>query len=127
MLDEVGHTPLGELLDWFFVSGLRNAFAHADYMLHQDKFRSRSELFEMDGIQSPEISLDLVADILNRALSFYDAFMAEYETQRTGYQSNKVVFGRFSGNEPVPVELLANEVRGLYGFRSPPEGGRDSS
>jgi hypothetical protein len=127
MLDEVGHTPLGELFDWFFVSALRNAFAHADYTLHEDKFRSRSELFEADGIKSPEISLDLVADILNRALGFYGAFIEEYEEQRTGYRSNKVVLGRFAGDEPAPVELLADEVRGLYGFRSPPEGGRDSS
>lgn len=126
MLGEAGHAPISELFDWFFVPGLRNAFSHADYTLHQDKFRSSSESFEVGGIRSPEISLDLVADILNRVLSFYGAFMEEYETQRTGYKANKVIFGRFSGEEPAPIELLADEARGLYGFRAPPEDRADS-
>jgi hypothetical protein len=70
-------------------------------LAHEDKLRSRSELFEVGGIQSPQISLSLVADILNRALGFYGAFIEEYEAQRTGYQSNKVVLGRLAGEEPV--------------------------
>lgn len=122
MLDDAGHAPIGELFDWFFVSGLRNAFAHADYTLHEDKFRSRSELFEVGGIRSPEISLELVADILNRALAFYGIFIEEYDVQRSDYRSNKVVLGRFAGNDPTPIELLADENRGLYGFRTPTDG-----
>jgi hypothetical protein len=120
MLTETGHAPVSELFDWFFVSGLRNAFAHADYTLHGDKFRCRSESFEVGGILTPEISLDLIADILNRALGFYGAFMEEYEARRRGYRSNKIVLGRLAGDEPIPVELVADETRGLYGFQSPP-------
>ena len=71
MLDAADYESLAELFDWFFVPGLRNAFAHADYTLHNDVFRSRSESFEAGGILSPEISLELVADIVNRALDFY--------------------------------------------------------
>jgi hypothetical protein len=121
MLEETGHEPVSELLDWLFVPALRNSFAHADYRLHEDKFRSSSELFAAGGIRSPEIGLDLIADILNRALGFYRAFIEEHDVQRNRYKTNKVVFGRFAGDEPTAIELLADETRGLYGFRSPPD------
>jgi hypothetical protein len=124
MLDSAGHKSVSELIDWFFVPGLRNAFAHADYTLHENVFRSRSEYFEVGGILSPEVDLELVANIVNRALGFYGEFIEEYERQRRGYRSNKVVLGRFAGEEPAPIELLADEKRGLYGFRSPKEGKR---
>ena len=119
MLEEAGHPSVGDLFDWFFVSGLRNTFAHADYTLHEDKFRSRSEYFEVGGIRTPEIDLELVADIVNRALTFYGEFIDEFESQRGSYTSNKIVLGRFAGEEPAPIELLADDRRGLYGFRTP--------
>lgn len=53
-------------------------------------------------------------------------FMEEYEAQRQGYRSNKVVLGRLTGDEPIPVELVADEARGLYGFQSPPGDASDS-
>jgi len=125
MLDEAGHAPVAELFDWFFVSGIRNAFSHADYTLHQDKFRSSSERFLVGGILTPEINLDLLADIFNRALAFYGCFVGEYETQRMSYTASKVVPGRIAGDEPVPVELVADVDRGLHGFRSPPGEAQD--
>ena len=121
MLDAVGQPAVAELLDWFFDASVRNAFAHADYTLHAESFRARSEWFEVGGIQTPEIPLTLVADLGNRALAFYGEFMREHDEQRAGYQANKVVVGRIVENsDPVPVELLADGDRGLYGFRSPP-------
>ena len=121
MLAEVGHDGVGELLDWFFVSGLRNAFSHADYTLHEDEFRCRSELFEIGGIRTPVLKLDLLVQLFNRALTFHDVFMQEYHEQRGAYRSNKVLLGRFAGDEPAPIELLADSEGGLYGFRAPPE------
>jgi hypothetical protein len=62
-----------------------------------------------------------VADVFNRALAFYDAFVAEYEGQRGDYDANKVVQGRIRGGpDRSPIELLADAERGLYGFRSLP-------
>jgi hypothetical protein len=119
MLKETGHKAVADLFDWFFIPGLRNTFAHADYTLHEDKFRSRSEYFEVGGIRTPEIRLEMVADIVNRSLTFYGEFIEEFETQRSSYGSNKIVLGRFAGPEPAPIELLADERRGLYGFREP--------
>ena len=121
MLGAVDHAAVSETLDWFFHASVRNAFAHADYTLHGDEFRARSELFERGGVRTPALPLDVLADLVNRALAFYAAFMREYDDQRGGYRANKVVSGRFSGGaDHEPVELLADEQRGLYGFRSPP-------
>jgi hypothetical protein len=62
-----------------------------------------------------------VGEQLNRALTFYDRFVQELLTQRLAYTENRLVRGRIAGPESVPVELLAHEQGGLYGFRSPPE------
>ena len=121
MLNATGQPALVEVLDWFFNASVRNAFAHADYTLHEESFRARSERFELGGIQTPELPLTVLADLLNRALAFYGEFMREHDEQRGCYQANKVIAGRIvEGSEPVPVELLADPDRGLYGFRSPP-------
>lgn len=121
MLNAVGHPAVGEVFDWFFNASVRNAFAHADYTLHEGSFRARSERFELGGIESPELPLTVLADLLNRALAFFGEFMREHDEQRGCYRTNKVVAGRIiEGSEPVPVELLADPARGLYGFRAPP-------
>lgn len=121
MLGSVNHNAVVETLDWFFHASVRNTFAHADYTLHDDQFRSRSEWFERSGVRSSQLPLDVVADIVNRAPAFYDAFMREYDQQRSSYRTNKIVIGRISGGpEGEPVELLADDQRGLYGFGSPP-------
>jgi hypothetical protein len=122
MLQGAGHAGLVEVVDWFFYSPVRNAFAHADYTLHQDKFRS-SDWFEVGGIRTRELPLDTLLDLFNRALAFYATFMDEYDGQRRSYQTNKVVLGRFTGGpDPEPIELLADAERGLYSFHAPPGG-----
>lgn len=123
MLASVGHGPLVETLDWFFHTSVRNAFAHADYTLHGNEFRARSEWFERRGIRTPELPLDVLADLVNRVLAFYGAFMQEYSEQRGSYRASRIVGGRISGLDHEPVELLADEEHGLYGFRSPPGDG----
>jgi hypothetical protein len=121
LLAGAGFEQVAELLDWFFEPSVRNSFAHADYTLHGSEFRSRSGLFEIGGIRTPELPLRALEDLFNRALNFYDTFVAEYNVQRRGYGANKVVRGRIGGGpDPEPVELLADPARGLYGFRSPP-------
>ena len=121
MLSTASHPELGEPIDWFFQASVRNAFAHADYTLHQDKFRTRGQPFEIGGVVTPELHLSVINDIVNRALTFYDVFMGEYHDQRGSYRGNKVVTGRISGGEEFePVELLADPARGRHGFQSPP-------
>lgn len=123
MLEDAGYAGLVEVLDWFFYPPVRNAFAHADYTLYEDKFRTRLGLFEVGGIRTPELPLETLGNLVNRALGFYGAFIDEYEEQRGGYTENKTLTGRIGpGEQPMPVELLADAEQGLYGFRSPPGG-----
>jgi hypothetical protein len=124
MLAAVGHEGVVEVLDWFFYSPVRNAFAHADYTLHKDKFRTRAQgVLEVGGVRTSELPVVTLGNLVDRALGFYAVFMDEYEAQRGGYAENKIVAGRISGGpEAEPVEMLADAERGLYGFRSPPGG-----
>jgi hypothetical protein len=91
MLDSVNHSPVVETLDWFFHASVRNTFVHADYTLHDDQFRSRSEWFVRDGVRTSELPRDVLADLVNRALTFHDAFMREHDEQRGGYRTNKTL------------------------------------
>lgn len=128
MLEGAGQAGVIEMLDWFFNPSVRNAFAHADYTLHEDKFRCRSEWFELGDVQTSEMPLQVLVDLFNRALAFFQAFMHEYTEQRRSYEVNKVVLGRLGGGSTSePVELLADAERGLYGFCSPPAGGKQGS
>jgi hypothetical protein len=124
-LENVGHEQLAELFDWFFISGIRNSFSHADYTLHEDKFRSRSDLFNVSGVQTSELDLNLVFEVFDRVLVFYGSFVEEYGSQRLGYRESKVIEGRMAGDDPVPVELIGENDHGLVGFRSPPASTED--
>jgi hypothetical protein len=127
MLAEIDRANIAELLDWYFNPAVRNSFAHADYTLHEDKFRSRSERFEIDGVLTTELPLQALVELVNRTLAFFEAFVTEYEQQRRSYSANKRITGRLGGqDERLPVELLADPQRGLYGLRSPPRGAAGS-
>ena len=120
MLTAAGHPAVVEVLDWFFNASVRNAFAHADYTLHEGWFRARSDRFTFGGVETSDLPLAALADLLNRALAFYSEFVRERDEQLGRYRANRVIAGRLvEGSEPVPVELLADRDRGLYGFRSP--------
>jgi hypothetical protein len=121
MLAEVNRTDIADLLDWYFNPAVRNSFAHADYTLHEDKFRSRSDHFEVDGVLTTELPLHTLVELVNRSLAFFEAFVTEYELQRHTYTANKRITGRLGGgDERLPVELLTDPEHGLYGLRSPP-------
>src|SRR5689334_23286419 len=89
-------------------------------MRRASRYYYRTAFFECGGVRTPALPLAVLVDIVNRALAFYDAFMREYDDRRGGYRANEVVGGRIGGGaDHELVELLADEQRGLYGFRSP--------
>jgi hypothetical protein len=116
---ERGCDKLVELLDWFFNDAVRNAFFHSDYVLFSDEFRSREGTFVgTDGVRSSSMKLDAIVDLINRGMSFYQAFIETYEKHRGGYTEEKQLRGRIGadGSEQ-DVTLMASPERGLYGFR----------
>lgn len=116
---ERGFAELVLMLDWFFNEAVRNAFFHSDYILHGDEFRSREGTFlGADGVRSSSMKLEAIADLINRGMVFYPAFIDVYERHRGSYREDKQVRGRFgAGGEEIDLTLLASEERGLYGFR----------
>ena len=112
---------LAEILEWEFNADIRNAFFHSDYILYRDELRSREAMFvQPNGTRSPSMNIDQLEDLFNRGLLFYQVFMETFERHIRSYDADRQLEGRFgAGGQPVPIILLADEQRGLYGFRSP--------
>jgi hypothetical protein len=99
LLGNIDRADIAELLDWYFNPTVRNSFAHADYTLHEDKFRSRSEQFEVDAVLTTQLPLKALVELVNRTLVFFETFVTEYAKQRGSYAANKVITGRIAGDE----------------------------
>lgn len=114
-----GFGEVAELLHWFFSDAVRNAFFHSDYVLYQDELRSREAWFvDADGGRSQSLKLTEVADLIDRAVLFYTVFMATHTQHRTSYRVEKQIDGRLGAEGSViPITLLADSERGLFGFR----------
>lgn len=115
-----GFQEVAGLLRWFFSDAVRNAFVHSDYVLYRDELRSREAWFiGGDGGRSQALKLTEVADLIDRAALFYKVFMATYIRHRTSYRAEKQIEGRLGADGcVVPVTLLADSERGLFGFRA---------
>lgn len=115
-----GFGEVAELLAWFFSDAMRNAFFHSDYVLYQDELRSREAWFvDGDGRRSRSLKLTEVADLIDRGVLFYRVCMATYTQHRTSYRAEKQIEGRLGAvGNVIPVTLLADSERGLFGFRA---------
>ncbi|MCW2921594.1 MAG: hypothetical protein JWL76_1468 [Thermoleophilia bacterium] len=117
--EELGMQEVPQAVDAYFNSQLRNAFFHSDYILAGGEFRSREARFEREGIMVSSLPLDEVARLINGSLKFFETFMVTMDAMRRAYAEDKVVAGRLGGDDQsIPVTLLADQVRGLYGFRA---------
>lgn len=107
------------MLDWFFNDAVRNAFFHSDYVLFGDEFRSREGTFiAKDGVRSSSMKLDEIVDLIDRGMTFYQAFIETYEKHRRSYTEDKRIRGRIGADGiEQDVTLMASLERGLYGFR----------
>ncbi len=108
-----------DIIDSMFNDQLRNAFFHSDYILYKDEMRSRNAWFLTNaGISSHSINLSEVESQICKGTDFYQAFIKTYLNKVFKYKENKMIKGRFGRNgEEVPIEILADKERGLYGFR----------
>ena len=85
----------------------------------EDTFRSGSDHFFVDGVLTRELPFEQLTTYINGALGFYGSFVDVFDQHRTSYHANEVVLGGIAGDTPVPIELLADAERGLFGFQSP--------
>lgn len=117
---KAGFGEVADVMRWFFSDAVRNAFFHSDYVLYQDEFRSREAWFVDDGgTRSRSLKLTRLADLIDRGVLFYRTFMATYIQHRMSYRVEKQIKGRLGADGSViPVTLLADSDRGLFGFRA---------
>ena len=96
-----------------FDEKVRNSFFHSDYILYKDEFRSNESDFVL---KLPELN-----ELINRGIAFYQVFMDTYRNHRASYKESKIVLGRIrgEGKPPEEVELIADSIKGLIGFRNP--------
>lgn len=115
-----GFGQVGEVLGWFYSDAVRNAFFHSDYVLYRDELRSREAWFvDRDGRRRRSVKLTELADLIDRVVLFYRVFMATYIQHRRSYRAEKQIEGRLGADGSViPVTLLADSERGLFGFRA---------
>lgn len=64
------------------------------------------------------MKLDEIVDLINRGMTFYQAFIEKYEKHRGSYTKEKQIRGRIGADDSEQdVTLMASPERGLYGFR----------
>jgi hypothetical protein len=113
-----GYPRVAALVDSFFNDAVRNAFFHSDYILWEDQFRTGEGTFVTAGGRSSSMTFEELADLISRAMAFFQAFVDAYLHHRRSYTADKTIRGRFGADgSEVDITLMADVERGLYGFR----------
>lgn len=99
----IGMTGLARLLEIAFRDDIRNAMAHADYILVPDGLRLRRR----NSGQPMLVSNAEVVAALQIALFFFELLQAFQQATAESFRPARIIVGRFSANPPMPwtIEL----------------------
>lgn len=102
----IGMTSLARLLEIAFRDDIRNAMAHADYILVPDGLRLRRR----NGGQSMLVSNAEVVAALQIALFFFELLQTFQRAAAESFRPARTIVGRFSANPPMPwtIELTGD-------------------
>lgn len=104
----IGMIGLARLLEIAFRDDIRNAMAHADYILVPDGLRLRRR----NGGQPMFVSNAEVLAALQVALIFFELLQAFQQATAAAFRPGRTVVGRFSDNPPMPWKIeLAEDGR----------------
>jgi hypothetical protein len=104
----IGMTGLARLLEIAFRDDIRNAMAHADYILVPDGLRLRRR----NGGQPILVSNAEVLAALQIALFFFELPQAFQQATAESFRPARTIVGRFSANPPMPWTIeLTNDGR----------------
>jgi hypothetical protein len=101
----IGMTELARLLEIAFRDDIRNAMAHADYILVPDGLRLRRR----NGGQPMLVSNVEMTSALQVALSFFELLQAFQQTTAESFRPARTIVGRFSANPPMPWTIELTE------------------
>lgn len=105
---EIGMTGLSHLLEITFRDDIRNAMAHADYILVPDGLRLRRR----NGGQAMFVSNAEIVDALQIALFFFELLHVLQQAVVESFRPARIVVGRFSANPPMRWKIeLADDGR----------------
>lgn len=95
---EIGMVRLSMLLEMTFRDDIRNAIAHADYVLMPDGLRIRRR----NGGQPLLVTNAELVDVLQIGLFFFELLRNAQQTIMLSYHPARTVIGRMSENLPMP-------------------------
>lgn len=113
---EIGMTGLAKLLEITFRDDIRNAIAHADYILAQEGLRVRRR----NGGLPILISNAEVEAAFQIAMFFFELLQAFQQKIAESFRPARTIIGRFSDNPPMPWKIeLTNDGRFSISSDSP--------
>ncbi|WP_416740188.1 hypothetical protein ACM1ZW_03970 [Pseudomonas sp. NFX71] len=98
---EIGMTGLARLLEIAFRDDIRNAMAHADYILAPEGLRVRRR----NGGQPKLVSNSEVETALQIAMYFFELLQAFQQKVAESFRPARTIIGRFSDNPPMPWKI----------------------
>lgn len=98
---EIGMIGLARLLELAFRDDIRNAVAHADYILVSDGLRLRRR---NGGHPTVVSNAELVAS-LQIALFFFELLQTFQQATAESFRPARIIVGRFSENPPMPWKI----------------------
>lgn len=103
---DIGMPKLGELLENTFRDDIRNAIAHADYVIVPEGLR----LPKRNGGNPSIVPNKDVQEAIEIAIFFFEALRAFQQDQLEKYRPAKEVIGKFSANPPMLHSLGYSET-----------------
>ena len=105
---DIGMTGLALLLEVTFRDDIRNAMAHADYILAPEGLRVRRR----NGGHPKLVSNAEVETALQIAMYFFELLQAFQQKVAESFRPSQTIIGRFSNNPPMPWKIeLTGEGR----------------
>ena len=103
--NEIGMIGLARLLEITFRDDIRNAMAHADYILVPDGLRLRRR----NGGHPMLVTNAQVTTALQIALIFFELLQNFQQQVAEAFRPARTIVGRFSANPPMPVTIELTE------------------
>jgi len=112
--DELGLKEFKSVVEEAFDAELRNAVAHADYIVWPDGIRLRKR----HGGHPRIVGFQEFAEKLNKALNFFDVLARYIERTRATYSTPVLIEGRLNSRDKVmPAIISYDEKFGSFGFQ----------
>lgn len=115
-----GFEKIAEVMNYFLVKNVRNAFYHSDYNLYREDFNIRhGEGVLIDGIITPAVPFEWLIPRANMGINFAVETIQLTQKYRRSYKKEKIVPARIQADGGIEDLILrVKSGYGLIGFGS---------